>query len=221
MRQIYPDLWQTTAEHPLSAFPNSVCHAYLLVRDSGNILFCSTGREAVGQVDDRADHDRIHALGGVSHMLLCHWHEASRSVHTIKQRFGCSLVSHARDAAPIAHGSGVAPDVTFWDRQTLAGDIEAIPTPGHTVGSACYQYRSLHGKTYLFTGDTIWPARGSWTSVTFEDDARQSSHRASLDLLATLEPNVVIAAISPNETFQEIHPRAWRAATEMAKASLG
>jgi glyoxylase-like metal-dependent hydrolase (beta-lactamase superfamily II) len=73
---------------------------------------------------------------------------------------------------------------SFWDRQMLLGDIEAIPTPGHTVGSACYQYRSPHGKNYLFTGDTIWPARGSWISVTFEDDAKQSSHRASLDLLA-------------------------------------
>jgi hydroxyacylglutathione hydrolase len=161
VRQIYPDLWQTTPEHPLPGFPSSVCHAYLLVRKSGNVLFYSTGREAIGKVDDRADHDRMEELGGVGHMLLCHWHEASRSVRTIKERFAASILSHARDAPPIEKESGVAPDLTFWDRQMLLGDIEAIPTPGHTVGSACYQYRSLHGKNYLFTGDTIWPAQGA------------------------------------------------------------
>jgi hydroxyacylglutathione hydrolase len=221
VRQIYPDLWQTTAEHPLSGFPNSVCNAYLLVREAGNVLFYSTGREAIGKVDDHGDHDRIEELGGVSHMLLCHWHEASGSVGTIKERFAATIVSHARDAPPIEKESGVAPDLTFWERQMLLGEIEAIPTPGHTVGSACYQYRSPHGKTYLFTGDTIWPARGSWTSVTFEDDAKQSSHRASLDLLATLEPDVVLSAIAPGETFKEITPSEWPAAAAAAKASLG
>jgi hydroxyacylglutathione hydrolase len=46
MKQLYDDLWQTSAEHPLAQFPNSKCHAYLLRRDGGNVLFYSTGREA-------------------------------------------------------------------------------------------------------------------------------------------------------------------------------
>lgn len=158
---------------------------------------------------------------GASHMLLGHWHEASPSVRTLKERFKASLVRHARDAPPIEKEAGVAPDITFWNRQTLLGDVEAIPTPGHTVDSACYLYRSPHGKTYLFTGDTIWPSRGSWTSATFEDDSKQSSHRASLGLLATLEPDVVLSAIAPGETFKEIAPGEWSAATEAAKAELG
>jgi hydroxyacylglutathione hydrolase len=221
MRQIYPDLWQTSPEHPLSNFPHTTCNAYLLVREADNVLFYSTGREAIGKVDDGADHDRIDEVGGVGHILLAHWHEASPSVRTIKERFGATIVSHARDAPPIEKEGGVAPDMVFWDRQTLLGDIEAIPTPGHTVGSACYLYRSPHGKTYLFTGDTIWPARGSWTSATFEDDSKQSSHRSSLDLLATLEPDVVLSAVAPGETFKEIAPAEWPAATEAAKARLG
>lgn len=221
MKQIYPDLWQTGAEHPLPSFPHTASNAYLLVRDAGNVLFYCTGREAIGKVDDRADHDRIAELGGVGHVLLGHWHEASASLRTIKERFGASIVSHARDAPPIEKEGGVAPDITFWDRQTLLGDIEAIPTPGHTVGSACYLHRSPHGKTYLFTGDTIWPARGSWTSATFEDDSGQSSHRASLDLLAMLEPDVVLSAVAPGETFKEIAPADWPAATEAAKVRLG
>lgn len=58
MRQIYPDLWQTSTEHPLSEFPHTTSNAYLLVRDAGNVLFYCTGREAIGKVDDRADLDR-------------------------------------------------------------------------------------------------------------------------------------------------------------------
>jgi hydroxyacylglutathione hydrolase len=221
MRQIYPDLWQTSTEHPLPGYPHTTCNAYLLVRKAGNTLFYSTGREAIRKVDDRADHDRIEELGGVGQILLAHWHEAPGSVDTIKRCFGATLVCHARDAPPIERQAGVAPDVTFWDRHMLLGDIEAIPTPGHTVGSACYLHRSVYGHTYLFTGDTIWPARGSWTSVTFEDDARQSSHRSSLDLLGTLDPTVVLSAVAPGETFAEIAPSDWPSAVEAAKAALG
>lgn len=79
MRQIYPDLWQTSAEHPLSTYPNTLCHAYLLIRETGNVLFYSTGREAIWRAEDHGDHDRIEELGGVGHMLLAHWHEASPS----------------------------------------------------------------------------------------------------------------------------------------------
>jgi hypothetical protein len=49
-------------------------------------------------VNDSADLDRIEQLGGVGHMLLGHWHEASPSVRTIRDRFGAALVCHARDA---------------------------------------------------------------------------------------------------------------------------
>ncbi|WP_295814372.1 MBL fold metallo-hydrolase [uncultured Nitratireductor sp.] len=220
MRELYPDLWQTTPEHPMTAFPHSTSNAYLLLRDTGNVLFYCTGREAIGESHEEADLDRIADLGGIAEVFLGHWHEATPSLKRIKERFGARIVVHARDAAPVEKHSGVAPECTFWDRQMLVGDVEAIPTPGHTVGSACYLYRSPHGRTYLFTGDTIWPARGRWTSATFEDDTKQSTHRASLDLLATLRPDVVLSAISPESTWVEIAPDEWGAAIEAAKARL-
>lgn len=221
MRQIYPDLWQSSPEHPLPSYPHTICNAYLLVREAGNVLFYCTGREAIGRVDDRADQDRMEELGGVGHLLLAHWHEASPSVRRIRDRFGAAVICHARDAPVVEKEGGTAPDATFWERQMLLGDIEALPTPGHTVGSACYFHSSPHGQAYLFTGDTIWPARGSWTSVTFEDDPKQSAHRSSLDLLATLEPTVVLSAVAPGETFKEIAPSDWPSAVEAAQAALG
>src|SRR3546814_10325429 len=80
----------------------------------------------------------------------------------IKDQFGSTLIVREKDAEAVAQESGTAPDLTLRERQRLPGDIEAIPTPGHTAGSGCYLYRSPHGRTYLFTGDTIVPDRTSW-----------------------------------------------------------
>jgi hypothetical protein len=52
VEQIYPDLWQTATEHPVPESPDGVANAYLLVRPAGNVLFYSTGREAIGPVND-------------------------------------------------------------------------------------------------------------------------------------------------------------------------
>ncbi|MGD9615896.1 MAG: hypothetical protein AB7H90_10860 [Alphaproteobacteria bacterium] len=53
MKKIYPDLWQTRAEHP---FQGVTTHAYLLVRDAGNILLYSSGLPE--------EHQHIRELGG-------------------------------------------------------------------------------------------------------------------------------------------------------------
>ena len=56
MKQIFPDLWQTRAEHP---FAGVTSHAYLLVRDTGNILFYSSGL--------KDEYQHIRELGGITH----------------------------------------------------------------------------------------------------------------------------------------------------------
>ncbi|WP_151702437.1 hypothetical protein [Nitrincola alkalilacustris] len=40
MRQVQTDLWETEVESP---FPGLTTHAYLLIRDEGNVLFYNTG----------------------------------------------------------------------------------------------------------------------------------------------------------------------------------
>lgn len=55
MKQIYPDLWQTTAE----THGRLTTYAYLLVRESGNVLLYSSGNSE--------DHDQIESLGGITH----------------------------------------------------------------------------------------------------------------------------------------------------------
>ena len=97
-------------------------------------------------------------------------------------------------------------------RETFADGIEAIPTPGHTVGSACYVYRSPHGKTYLFTGDTIFPSGDSWgTLVLVGSGGSASDLKRSLLLLRALEPDVVISSGSVGRSpVQAIDARQWQ-----------
>jgi glyoxylase-like metal-dependent hydrolase (beta-lactamase superfamily II) len=221
MRQLYPDLWQTSLERPVPSEPRAAAHAYLLVRDGGNLLFYSPGREAIGKPDDEADLERIGELGGITHQILAHWHEASPSLRKIKERFGSMLAVHERDAEAVKREGGTVPDVTFGSRQVLLGDVEMIPTPGHTAGSASFLYRSPHGRTYLFVGDTIVPDGDSWLAFAFEDEKGQPSLRRSLELLRGLDTDVVLAAGAlGDETFKEIVRGAWPAAVDAAIARL-
>lgn len=221
MKQLYPDLWQTQPERPVPSEPEATAHAYLLVRDGGGILFYSNGREAIDQADDEADLRQIEELGGITHQLLAHWHEASSSLPRIKQRFDAALGVHERDAAAVRKASGIGPDLPLQARETLLGDIEVIPTPGHTAGSTCFRYRSPHGRTYLFTGDTIVPNRDSWMAAAFEDDAGQPRLRKSLELLREVDPDVILAAGAlGSDTCREVSPASWRSALDAATASL-
>lgn len=149
MRQIYPDLWQTEAEHP---FLGVTSHAYLLIQDAGNILFYSSGKSG--------DYARIEALGGISFQYLSHRDEAGPALSTIKSRFGSKLSCHRLEEPAIRRYAAV--DDLFDARETRFGNVEIIPTPGHTNGSVCFFVRSPHGKNYLFTGDTIYMDHGKW-----------------------------------------------------------
>lgn len=221
MKQIYPDLWQTHLGRPIRSAPRVSSHAYLLTRDAGNVLFYNTGREAIGQVEDDADLRRIEELGGITHQLLAHWHEASPSLAKIRARFGSTLVAHEKDAGAVAREGGVAPDLRLGERKMLLGDIEMIPTPGHTAGSVCYLHKSWHGRTYLFTGDTMFPDGSSWGTVAFEDEPGQRNLRKSLELLRGLKPDVALAAAAlGDETYREFTGAEWNAAVDDAMASL-
>jgi len=211
MKQIYPDLWMTESERPLpDEAPDLMMFAYLLVREQGNVLFCRSEHDA--------DHQHIQDLGGMTHQYLTHWHEAAPGLGRIKQRFGSKLVCQRLAEARISKFSPV--DVTFETRQVHWGDIEVIPTPGHTAGSSCFRVKSPHGKTYLFAGDTIFPSRGSWQAVAF-DDGNKTDLKNSLALLRELETDVVLCGASVADVpWKEMTRIEWDAALSQAAASL-
>jgi hypothetical protein len=86
MRQVQPDVWETDVETP---FPGLTTHAYLLIRNQGNVLFYNTGH--LHEIDKMAE------LGGVAYQYLSHRDELGKSLNEIRRRFGTQLGGHSRE----------------------------------------------------------------------------------------------------------------------------
>lgn len=210
MEQIRDDLWTTEAEHP---FPGLTTRAYLLITpDDGNVLFYNTTRE-----------DEIEAmttLGGVQRQYLSHQDEIAPSLRLVRDQHGATLHAHESEAHLVAEVSPV--DVAFDRRVEHPGGIEVIPTPGHTVGSTCYLVRSTTGARYLFTGDTLFLGNdGSWAAGHIPGHSDAATLTASLDVLASLDPDVVISSACPTGVgAHDVDPARWPALVARAAERL-
>lgn len=207
MRQLYPDLWQTTPEHPFGEHMST--HAYLLRCREGNVLFYNSAMAE--------DYDAIAALGGIGLQYLSHKDEIGPALREIRDRFGPRLHCHKLDAGAL---DGVCPlDVPLVRRETHAENLEIIPTPGHTPGSTSFLFTSLHGGRYLFVGDTIFPVWDGWG--TYVDRRHRGRLVESLRLLRTLEPDVVFpsGSVGPR-SFQRVSRDQWRSIVDACVEEL-
>lgn len=212
MKQIQPDLWETEAENPA---PGLTTHAYLLVRDDGNVLFYNTGL--------RHEIDRIAELGGVARQYLSHRDELGDTIRLIRERFGARLGGHVREAVDFARVR--APDIVFDRREMHLGNVEVIPTPGHSPGSTCFLVHAPQGKRYLFTGDTLYLDRdGTWRAgfiPGYNSPDDRETLAASLRLLRELEPHLVLSsAFGGAAGYQEMAPGDWAAHVDRAMEGL-
>jgi len=70
-----------------------------------------------------------------------------------------------------------------------------LHTPGHTDGSLCFFYRSPHGKSYLFSGDTIFHWNGRWATLVLSKASGSKATLAdSLLRLRELNPDLVMSS---------------------------
>jgi len=210
MTQLRGDLWQTRTESP---FPGLTTHAYLWQGPSGNVLFYSPASDA--------DFDAVEELGGVSAQYLSHLDEAGPMLGQIADRFGARLHAPAAELDAIGHHAHVDAPVEAR-RHVDANGVEAIPTPGHSDGSTCYLVSGVGGETYLFTGDTMFPAGdGTWSTFLVPGRGSASALRSSLELLATLRPDIVISsAFGGDTTIEEVRNSRWQKCIAEALASL-
>ena len=186
MKRLYEDLWQSTL-HDAGAYQS---HGYVVTRPDGNALIYNIGHES--------DIEKIAGLGGVGHQLLSHRDESGPSLNRIRERLGSTLQASALEAEAI--GKDAAVDVKLGPDDCGLGGIEIIHTPGHTDGSICFFYRSPHGRSYLFTGDTFFQADGRWTTFVIEEAGGSREALAeSLTRLRELNPDVVLSSAFVNE----------------------
>ena len=202
MKQLQEDLWQSTI-HNMGMLNT---HAYFLRRPEGNVLFYNTGN------DDNLE--QIAELGGIQFQLLSHRDESGSSLNRIKERFGSKLCCSALEAPMIGKDAQI--DVTFQLRDHHLGDIEIIHTPGHTAGSICFFYKSPYGKSYLFTGDTIFQSNAKWaTFVLPQAGGSKASLADSLLRLRDLNPDIVMSsAFVGDVSFVEIIGDEWAQAID-------
>ena len=197
MKQLQEDLWQSTIHR--AGILNT--HAYFLERPAGNILFYNT--------DDEADLPHIAERGGIAYQLLTHRDEAGPSQARIRDRFGCKLGCSAIEALFVGvHGE---PDVLFGPSDNRIEDVAIIHTPGHTDGSICFFYRSPHGKSYLFTGDTIFQWDGEWSTLVLPHAGGSAADLArSLSKLREISPDIVMSSGFVGEVaYREVTREEW------------
>ena len=208
MKQLEHDLWQSTA-HQSGMLSTQ---AYFLERREGNVLFYNTG-------DDR-DLETIAELGGIGYQVLSHRDESGPSLDRIRNCFGSKLCCGALEAPVVGMDAPV--DVIFEEGDRALGDIEIIHTPGHTDGSMCFFYRSPNGKSYLFTGDTIFQWNARWATLVLRDAGGSKEALAgSLLRLRDLEPDVVLwSGFVGDVSFAPVTREEWKKAIDETAGRL-
>ena len=208
MRQLERDLWQSTRHQ--SGILNT--HAYFLERPEGNVLFYNIGHDQ--------DVETIAKLGGIRYQLLSHRDESGPSLERIRSRFGSKLGCSSVEAPVV--GSDAPVDVIFEEGHRSLEDIEILHTPGHTDGSICFFYRSPTGKSYLFTGDTLFQWNGRWATLVLRNAGGSNEALGeSLLRLRDLEPDVVLwSGFVGDVSFAEVTREEWQLAIDQASRQL-
>jgi glyoxylase-like metal-dependent hydrolase (beta-lactamase superfamily II) len=164
-----------SAPAPLPFAPSLHIRAFLLRRAAGNVLIYSA---------PTLEPATFAAAGPVARAYLNHRHEAMFG----SDLPGVPLFVHEADRDSVARTRAVR--ASFSRRHTLDGDLEAIPTPGHTPGATAYLWDSGEHRL-LFTGDTIYLRDGEWVAAVL-DSSDRAAYLESLNLLRDLDFDVLV-----------------------------
>jgi glyoxylase-like metal-dependent hydrolase (beta-lactamase superfamily II) len=165
---------------PLSFAPGIEIRSFLLRRDGGDLLVYGAPEVPAGAAPVR------HYLG--------HEHETMfLGADRVAPR-----VIHAADHAVAARRAPV--DETFSEAGVIDGDLELVPIPGHTPGSAAYLWDS-GAHRFLFTADSVMLDHGEWVGALLKSSDRDA-YLESLALLRDLDFDVLVPwAATAGEPF--------------------
>lgn len=151
--------------------------SFVLERPEGNaIVYNSPGVSGAAE--------SIRALGGASRLLVNHAHEAMYGAPDLD----VPVFVHEHDRAEVARAMPVTG--AFDRRQMIDHDLEVIPTPGHTRGTASFLWDD-GSRRFLFTGDFIWIEHGEWKAVVLDEGLRRP-YLESLALVRDLDFDVLV-----------------------------
>jgi len=178
--------------------------SWLAVRPDGNVLVDSP-RAAAPLLSG------LERLGGVATMFITHRDDVADHA-ALRKRFGCERVLHARDAEAL----GEPPERVLEgdDPVRLAGDLVAIPTPGHTRGHTVLLWKD----TVLFTGDHLAFSKRRGHLVGFRDACWFSWKEQTRSMERLLDFSFTRVLPGHGETFRTDSPAAMRKELEKCVA---
>ncbi len=208
MTQIRTDLWQTRTDTP---FPGLTTHSYLWTPGGSN-AHCSTVRPA-----RRTSRRSIHSAGSTTNICPTRTRPAPCWPGSPSE-FGTRLRAPAAERETIEQHSPI--DVPLSARHIDDRGVEVIPTPGHSPGSTSYLVEGAQGR-YLFTGDTMFVAAdGRWSTFVIPGIGDAAAMADSLQLLAGLQPDVVISSAYGARAVTVLDEGAWPACVDEALLSI-
>ena len=153
MREILPDVF-LVPQNGGKGFG----YSHLVRRPAGNLVLDAS---RVGSLSDAFE--AMAERGGVKAVVISDRHLGGVSTNQIAERFGAAVYCSEIEAAAL---SGRAEKVRIdhllpFVRTRIEGDVDLIPTPGHTPG----QFSTLvevAGTRVLFTADFVWREDGQW-----------------------------------------------------------
>ena len=198
MKQVYQDLWQSEKGSHFGMHMN----AYLLKRKEGNVLFYYT--------DDISEVDQIKKLGGVDYQYISHHHEFTPPMFDNLTSLNATMVVHQNALKYLKHEVDHLEDVKATTYHS--SDILILESPGHTDNNLCFYYKSPYGKSYLFTGDTIYLDRGEWNILVMKHEGGSyDALRKTLLEMRALEVDVVMCSVAIGATNEriEVNEHEW------------
>jgi glyoxylase-like metal-dependent hydrolase (beta-lactamase superfamily II) len=157
--------------------PSLQVRAFVLRRQRGNVLvYAAPGLDPVAPA--------LRDLGGVSRRYLTHRHEAMFAGEA-----GPPLFVHELERREVERHLPVR--ATFSRRHTLDGDLELIPTPGHTPGATALLWETPEHRL-LFTGDTVYLRGGEWVAAVLPGSSDRAAYLESLALIRELDFDVLV-----------------------------
>ena len=184
MKEIYPDLFETEAEHPFrdNDFKTS---AFLLLRPEGNLF-------VYGPSEKIEKHfDFIESKGGITKHYVSHIDEVSKYCDVLRERFDTRFYCPELEKEETAKKCTV--DGTFSGDSRLEHDFDVIFTPGHTMGSSCFLWRSPE-RRILFTGDNLFLDENERWSVFIQRKNAGPEVVESLKKIHDLDVDVLVGA---------------------------
>ncbi len=133
-------------------------YSHFVRRPAGNLLLDAS---RMGSLSD--SFDAFEELGGVAAVVISDRHLGGPPTNQIAERFGARVYCSAIEAEAMGHRTNAVhiDHVLPFERATIEGDVQLIPTPGHTAG----QFSTLAevgGAKILFTADFVWREAGRW-----------------------------------------------------------